>query len=120
MAGIRWLPNSGRIWILGYVIMPDHVHVVLVLRRGATLGKVMQVWKGFTARELHRKCGVPPPVWQRGYYDHAIRDARELRVRLDYLHDKPVRKSMVETAEDYEFSTANPAYEGDVDRSWMM
>ena len=119
IAGIRWLRDTGRIWIIGYVIIPDHVHLLLVLRRGATLSQVMQVWKGFMARELRQKCGLSPPVWQRGCYDHAIRDAKDLRVRLDYLHDNPVRKSMVETAEDYEFSTANSAYEGDVDRWWM-
>jgi len=120
IGGIQWLRDTGRIWIIGYVIMADHAHLLLVLLRGATLPKVMQVWKGFTARELRQKYGLSPPVWQRGYYDHAIRDAKDLRVRRDYLHDNPVRKSMVERAEDYKFSTANRAYEGDVDRSWMM
>jgi REP element-mobilizing transposase RayT len=99
--------------------MPDHVHLVFALQPGVTLAKVMQVWKGHTARELRRNCGVPAPVWQRGYYDHMIRDPEDLRVRLSYIHDNPVRKRMVERAQEYQFSTAHPAYEDDVDRWWM-
>lgn len=116
---LRWLREAGRVWLLGYVIMPDHVHLVLGLRQGASLSKVMQVWKGFTARSLREKCSVPPPVWQRGYYDHGIRDANDLQIRLDYMHDNPVRKGLVDAPGEYEFSTAHPSRQGDVDAWWM-
>jgi len=117
---LRWLREAGRVWILGYVVMPDHVHLVLVLREGVTLPKVMQVWKGFTARSLRGRCGVPPPVWQRGYYDHGIRDAKDLQIRLQYMHENPVRKGLVQVPNEYEFSTAHPSRRGDVDAWWMV
>ena len=120
IGGIRWLRETGRIWILGYVIMPDHVHLLFALRAGASLPTVMQAWKSFTARDLCRGCGALAPVWQRGYYDHMIRDTKDLWVRLDYMHHNPVRKHLVETAQEYRFSTAHPSCAGDVDAWWMV
>jgi REP element-mobilizing transposase RayT len=117
---IRWLRERGRVWILGYVVMPDHVHLMMVLREGHCLASVMRVWKGFASRRLSRRIGRGAPIWQDGYYDHMVRNSKDLRDCLAYMHYNPVRKGFADDPERYAFSTANPALADDVDAWWMV
>jgi len=120
MDGIRWLRDRDRIFVLGYVVMPDHVHLLMVLRGRHTLQTIIRVWKGFTARQIASRKGLSRPIWQPGYHDHMIRDDKDLQNCLDYLHDNPVRKGLVETPEACQFATANPELAEDVDACWMV
>lgn len=136
---LRWLRDQGRIRLLGFVVMPDHVHVALTLRSRAearsnigpendvcgsdllvaTLGEVMRSWKGFTGQKLVKELGIFAPVWQDGYYDSLLRDRRDFEKRLDYMHDNPRRRGLVTRAEEYPFSTAHPDYEKEIDWAWI-
>ncbi|MGD0649877.1 MAG: aminotransferase class I/II-fold pyridoxal phosphate-dependent enzyme [Verrucomicrobiia bacterium] len=135
---LRWLRDQGRIRLLGFVIMPDHIHVAFALRyagsrRGRrshgigvpvsgscwTLAKVMHALKSFTAHKLRQQLGVPIPIWQDGYHDHLLCDRRDFEQRLAYMHDNPVRKGLVKSAEEYPFSTAHPDYQNEIDRAWL-
>jgi len=133
----RWLRDQGRIRLLGFVVMPDHVHVALALRSRqecrsherredcgsgipvATLAEVMKSLKGFTSRRLHQVCGIEPPIWQDGYHDHLLRDRRDFEKRLEYMHDNPRRLGLAKTAEEYPFSTAHPDYRHEIDWAWL-
>ena len=115
---IQWLRRNGKARILGYVVMPDHVHLVLILPPGGNLSKTMQVWKGFTSRVLRERRRVRPPVWQKGFYDHAARDETDLRARLQYMHENPVRKGIVNCASEYPFSSAHEACRKDDVDAW--
>jgi glycine C-acetyltransferase/8-amino-7-oxononanoate synthase len=132
-----WLRDEGRIRLLGFVLMPDHVHVALALRSRqesrsheglegcgsdipvATLAEVMKSLKGFTSRRLHQACGIEPPIWQDGYHDHLLRDRRDFENRLEYLHDNPRRLGLAKTAEEYPFSTAHADYRHEIDWNWL-
>ena len=140
---LRWLRDEGRIRLLGFVVMPDHLHVALALRSRAearshnsqlaensgvacgsdllvvTLAEVMRSLKGFTGRRLTKELGLPAPLWQDGYHDHLLRERRDFDKRLDYLHDNPRRCGLVERAEQYPFSTAHPDYAKEIDWEWI-
>ncbi|MFB3881716.1 MAG: transposase [Armatimonadota bacterium] len=107
-------------WVLGYVVMPDHVHLIMVLRGKHDLATVVRLWKGYSSRVIGRESGAEGPVWQDGYYDHMIRNSRDLLNWIDYVHHNPVGKELVGLAEDYQFSTASPRCAGDVDAWWMV
>src|SRR5512144_1333804 len=47
---LKWSRDNGRIWLLGYVVLDDHFHTILMLRKGAELGHVMDSLKRHTAR----------------------------------------------------------------------
>jgi 8-amino-7-oxononanoate synthase len=125
---LRWLRDNTRIRLLGFVLMPDHLHVAFALpseesRRGRrsheTLAEVMHSLKSYTAHRLHQECGIEVPIWQDGYHDHLLRDRADFEKRLAYMHDNPVRKGLVKCAEEYPFSTAHPDYQGDIDWAWL-
>lgn len=99
-----------------YVVMPNHVHGVIVIRNRAsvtpeqpplavaqsarqTLGAVVRGFKGAGVRRLGAECIVPSPVWQRNFYEHIIRDNRDLDRIRDYIEQNPHRWS-ARTAEE--------------------
>src|SRR3972149_11714216 len=64
--------------LLGYVVMPDHLHAVIVPAARNDISQVMRYIKGRYARlhnERHRSAG---PVWQPSFYDRAVRDQHAL------------------------------------------
>ncbi|MEI6083955.1 MAG: aminotransferase class I/II-fold pyridoxal phosphate-dependent enzyme [Verrucomicrobiota bacterium] len=116
---LRWLRDQQRIRLLGFVVMPDHVHVALALCEGWTLDKVMHSLKSFTSHQLGRELGLAGTIWQAGYHDQGLRERRDFEKHLDYMHDNPRRAGLVRAAEEYPFSTAHPEFSGEIDWSWL-
>lgn len=75
-------------------VMPNHVHVLFALHPEHRLEKVLQSWKGFTAREIHRKLGSRGTLWQEGYWDRLIRSERHLRRVREYIQSNPARAGL--------------------------
>jgi REP element-mobilizing transposase RayT len=82
--------------------MPDHVHVVLEIGRGASLAEVVGAWKSLCYLARSRR-GHPEGFWQRSFYDHGIRTAESLRINARYVLNSPVRAGLVEEAREYPF-----------------
>ena len=80
ISALKWLRDNGRIWLLGYVVMDNHFHVMFMLREGFDLAKVMQSVKRQTSREINKLRGVEGKFWLEGYHDHLIRDARDFGI----------------------------------------
>jgi len=51
---LYYLRDSGRVCLYGFVVMPDHVHILLSVSRDESLSKVMHSLKSFTAKKLNR------------------------------------------------------------------
>jgi len=60
-----------------YVIMNDHIHVLLRPSDGHQLEEILRSWKSFTANRLRREFGRTGVVWQDEYFDRAVRDEVE-------------------------------------------
>jgi putative transposase len=78
-----------------WVVMPDHMHAVVVLEnRDRRLSSVVGTFKSATAREIAQLCpAFLLPVWQRGYYDHVVRDDEDLERVREYIVTNPVRSA---------------------------
>ncbi|MGH7169080.1 MAG: REP-associated tyrosine transposase [Gemmataceae bacterium] len=87
---------------MAWVIMPDHVHWLLVLGERGSLDKLMRSFKGYTARvlnaELQRR-GLP--FWQSGYHDHAVRGDEDLLKLARYIVANPLRAGLVDDIGQY-------------------
>ena len=80
--------------------MPNHVHLIVVLendpeayrataRVAPTLGMIVGALKSRAANRWRDLQAEPTVVWQRGYYDHVIRDDKDYIVRLNYIDTNP-------------------------------
>lgn len=88
------LANDGSIDPMTWVVMPDHLHWLFALRKGS-LGGCMHLLKGRSANAINRAHGRSGPVWQAGYFDHAIRNGESLRRHAQYMIENPIRAGLV-------------------------
>jgi REP element-mobilizing transposase RayT len=128
-----WLQDNGRVRLMGFVVMPDHVHVAFVLspeqqkpvvgapfRARSGLSQVMNSFKGYTGKKINELLQRRGDVWQSAYHDHLVRDEKDFRTRLEYMHANPVRRGLVRLVTEYRFSSANPKYQDFVDWDWLL
>jgi putative transposase len=123
-----------RIVIVGYVIMPEHVHLLLSEPEGSNHSVVVQVLKQRFARELLerlRKKPVRPDgglwntvleqghVWQRRFYDFVVWNRHKRAEKLRYMHENPVRRGLVASPEEWRWSSCR-AYAFEEDGSVLV
>jgi putative transposase len=78
---------NGRWHARLFLLMPDHLHALLSFPPDRTMSTVIRSWKAY-----HARCnGVE---WQSGYFDHRIRNAKELDAKWDYIRQNPFVKEL--------------------------
>ena len=108
-----------RFALLGYVFMPEHVHLVIWPPDSMKLGRVIGEIKSLSARRFFsgRSIGFKGAVrvfWQRRCYDHNCRTPETTREKINYCHNNPVRRELVTDPSQWKFSSYN-AYQGHAD-----
>ena len=83
-----------------FVVMPDHVHWLVVLR-GCSLDALVRRVKSVSARGIHQKMGGAGALWQSGFHDHALRTEEDVRNVARYVIANPQRAGLVEHVSDY-------------------
>jgi len=84
--------NHERYELYAYVVMDDHVHVVMLPLEGQTLAKLLHSWKSYTANRLQRESGREGAVWQPDYYSRIIRSEGDLCEKCSYVLSNPQRR----------------------------
>jgi putative transposase len=74
VAGVLRKFDGARYQHHAFVIMPNHVHVLVSLAVGTDLTALVKAWKGASARAINRRRGGGGSHWQKDYYDRLIRD----------------------------------------------
>ncbi|MBM4160852.1 MAG: transposase [Ignavibacteria bacterium] len=93
--------------LLAYVLMPDHYHLIFQLPEQVTIWKLMNHINGATSHAINETAEERyAKVWQGGFHDVVIRKAQEFAVKVNYVHDNPVRRNLVSRAEDYRYSSS--------------
>ncbi|MDB6141765.1 MAG: transposase [Pseudomonas sp.] len=92
--------DSGLVYSLAWVVMPDHFHWMIELRRGSLADLMCRV-KSRSSQALKRVVGNEGPLWQRGYYDRALRREEDLRTAARYVVANPLRAGLVTKIGDY-------------------
>ncbi len=111
---LKILKEDHNVKVLGYVIMPDHVHLVLLPPNGMKLGRVIGQLKGRSAKDIIsldknvlRRLNGQPAVWQRRCYDHNCRTSEIVIEKIKYCHKNPVNWGLVSKSEDWKWSSYN-------------
>jgi len=80
--------------LLGYVVMPDHIHVVIVPSPIASLSSIMQAVKGRFSRLWNSQSERDGALWQSRYYESAVRTEEQLIRWLEYVAHNPIRAGL--------------------------
>src|SRR6476620_5778829 len=79
-----------------FVVMPNHVHALLLPLNGHSLSEILHSWKSFTGKELKRRGGEQETIWQDENYDRIVRDEKELQHFRDYIECNPSKAGLHE------------------------
>ena len=95
------------ICVYGYVVMPEHVHLLVSEpERGALADAIHYLKLSFAKRQRSREGRVEVgSFWQKRYYDRNVRDAQEFSIKLRYLHRNPVKRGLVSEPADWKWSS---------------
>ena len=107
--------------LVGYVVMPEHVHLLISEGPKATPSLVLKVLKQRVSRDLRRqKRHVPtgqmrlafkegetelPRFWQPRFYDFNVYSAKKIREKIEYMHANPVKRGLVRSASEWAWSS---------------
>jgi len=107
--------------LVGYVVMPEHVHLLISEPRTGTPSTVLQVLKQRVSRELRRRkqrrspaqialpfpetATEPPRFWQRRFYDFNVWSRGKQTEKLDYMHRNPLTRKLVAHPKDWPWSS---------------
>ncbi len=127
----NWKHYDGKRYdLLAYVVMPNHVHVLIFVYSGVSLAKIVQSWKGYAGKKIKefldekagnadrpvgrtakQTLGVPrfngDKIWHREYWDRFIRNEKHYTSAVEYILQNPVRANLVKNTEDWLWSFSN-------------
>ena len=98
--------HQGHYSLHAFVLMPEHFHLLITPAENVALERAMQFIKGGSAHRIRDERKLTSPVWQRGFSDHRIRDYGDYEAHVRYIEQNPVKRSLVGSPIDYEWSSA--------------
>ncbi len=101
---ISFYHSAGRYRLLAYVVMGNHVHMVICPVPPQTVSRIMRDWKAWTSRHNVSK-PAGEPLWERRFDDNRIHSTRELTEVVQYIHDNPVLAGIVKGRSEYPWSS---------------
>ncbi len=120
--------------VIAYVLMPSHLHAVVKTARKGDISIMMRKWKSLTARLILERCHIAHTdwiarfeenakkynkirpqnhqVWMLRFDDFAIRNEKQLAIKVNYIHGNPVKAGLVDNYTDCPYSSAKDYYGG--------
>lgn len=89
--------------VAGYVVMPEHVHLLVSEPREQKLSVAVQMLKQVVSRRLGSK---NEPFWVPRYYDFNVWSPEKISEKLEYMHFNPVKRGLVYEGVDWQWSSA--------------
>jgi len=94
---------EGRTESLAWVVMPDHLHWMFLLR-ATSLATVVRTTKSRAAKAINQLGKTRGAVWQSGYYDQLLRDENQWRMQALYIMANPLRAGLAAAENDYPYA----------------
>ncbi len=100
---LRSVIREHKFRLICYCFMPNHLHMLIEgIGEESSLTKLIQIFKQKTAYHFTKSNGKT--LWQRGYFEHAVRKGEDINDICSYILYNPVRKNIVENYKDYPYS----------------
>ena len=100
---LRSYVSQGQCVVHEFVVMRNHVHLLITVDREMTIEKAVQLIKGNFSYRARKEFGLRGAIWQRGFSEVRILDRTNYLKRKSYIEQNPVEAGLVEKAEDYPY-----------------
>jgi REP element-mobilizing transposase RayT len=98
--------DGERYRLLAWVVMPNHVHVVLKTWPHWRHGRVVHSWKSYSAKRINEHLGLKGRLWQPEYHDRLVLSEKQLQRVLDYVEWNPVKAGLCARPEEWPWGSA--------------
>jgi REP-associated tyrosine transposase len=105
--------DQGAYLLHEFVVMPNHLHLLLTPGKKTSLEKAMQLIKGGSSHEIHRIRNHKIKIWQPGFHDWTIRDEADFLARRNYIHMNPVEAHLANRPEEWPYGSASAKFSMD-------
>jgi putative transposase len=90
-----------------FVLMPNHLHLILTPTESVSLEKAIQLIKGGSSHEIYRVRGNKMQIWQSGFHESRVTDWMDCKKKADYVRFNPVVAKLVDRPQDWPFGSAS-------------
>jgi len=98
--------DGERYRLLGWCLMPNHVHVVAEILEGHSLSAIVGSWKSFTSKKANALLVQSGRFWEADYFDRFMRNEEHLSRTVEYIEQNPVAAGLIACASDWLWSSA--------------
>ncbi len=98
--------RSGRVTVHDFVVMPNHVHILMTVPGEMSLERAMQSIKGGFSFRANKELGFRGEIWQRGFSDVRIVDEESFQRHREYIDNNPVRAGLAGSPEEFPYGSA--------------
>ncbi|HEY1730749.1 MAG TPA: transposase [Terriglobales bacterium] len=95
--------SSGNFRVHDFVVMPDHVHLLITVDQSKSIEKAVQLIKGGFSYRLKKEFGYAGEVWQRGFSDVRVEDRESFLRHREYIAQNPVKRGLAESAAEFPY-----------------
>ncbi len=103
---LRSYTLAGQFKVHDFVVMRNHVHLLLTVDGTMTIEKAMQLIKGNFSYRAKKELGFMGEVWQRGFSDVRITHEASFSAHQEYIYNNPVTAGLANTPEEYPYGSA--------------
>ena len=100
---LRFYGKEGKFQLHDFVVMPNHLHLLITVSGDSTVERVMQFIKGEFSYGLKRELGYLGEVWQRGFSEVRVDNRESYVCHQEYIAQNPVRKGLVDSPEEFPY-----------------
>jgi putative transposase len=103
---LRSYAFAGRFVIHDFVIMPDHVHILLTIPGDLSIERAVQLIKGGFSFRAKKEIGFNGEVWQKGFAEEGVRDRSSFLRHRAYIEQNPAEAGLAKSSAEYPYSSA--------------
>ena len=103
---LRSYAQQQKFVVHDFVVMPNHVHILLTVSPDTNMETAVQLIKGGFSYRARKELGFTGEVWQRGFSDVYIPHRESFLTHREYIEQNPVRAGLTALAEEYPFGSA--------------
>lgn len=101
---LKW--DGERYRLIAWVIMPNHVHLLLSPLEDYSVADIMHSIKSFTSHDANKLLKRTGHFWAKEYYDRYIRDSRHFASTIAYIENNPVKAKLCDSPENWPLGSA--------------
>jgi putative transposase len=103
---LRFYVRAGKFQVHDFVVMPNHLHLLITVDRGMSIEKAMQLMKGGFSYRMKKEFGYVGEVWQRGFSEVRVDDRQSFLQHRAYIAENPIKAGLASAANEFPFCYA--------------